>query len=286
MLCLQFLSNILIFNFSFPLFHTHSWILSHCFQLEPWRTAPSPPPSPTTFAGKILFFFFFLFCLVAFFTDALIHPPLKSSRASNSRAVLLPHLLLLRGQGQRGCGLLLHHFLKREKMKRKLLLLPPPLILLSISFNHDLPQLASSPPSLQPILLGCYSFSATNLNWVLRTLSLSNFLYIINKEIVPTIPGLVISSASCGWCAEDIKCFCEAVHPSCVCSEHSPMFLLQLSPMSDPAKEPHGLRKKLKGLLMLGKTTLYPATVSADICLVSQSNNTSAPARSLQTKKS
>lgn len=108
--------------------------------------------------------FFFLFCLVGFFTDALIHPSLKSSRASNSRAALLPHLLLLRGQGQRGCGLLLHHFLKREKIKRKLLLLPPPLILSSISFNHDLPQLASLPPSLQPILLGCYSFSAPNLN--------------------------------------------------------------------------------------------------------------------------
>lgn len=61
-------------------------------------------------------------------------------------------------------------------------------------------------------------------------------------------------------------------------SEHSPMLLLQLSPMSDPAKEPHGLRKKVKGLLMLGKTTLYPATASADICLVSQSNSTSAPA--------
>lgn len=108
--------------------------------------------------------FFFLFCLVVFFTDALIHPSLKSSRASNSRAALLPHLLLLHGQGQRGCGLLLQHFLKREKIKRKLLLLPPPLILSSISFNHDLPQLASLPPSLQPILLGCYSFSAPNLN--------------------------------------------------------------------------------------------------------------------------
>lgn len=65
----------------------------------------------------LIFLFFFLFCLVGFFTDALIHPPLKSSRASNSRAALLPHLLLLCGQGQRGCGLLLHHFLKREKMK-------------------------------------------------------------------------------------------------------------------------------------------------------------------------
>ena len=82
-----------------------------------------PLSSPTSYhlSWKDLLFLLFSFFSVllgwVFYKEALIHPPPKSSTARDSRAALLPDLLVLCGQGQRGCGLLLHHFLKEKRWR-------------------------------------------------------------------------------------------------------------------------------------------------------------------------
>lgn len=96
-LCCHLTSNIPIFNSSSHLHSLHSFSL----QLQcTVPTVPSPPPSPQHLSWKDNFFF----PVYLFYKDASIHPPPKSwGRAKDSRAAFLPHLLLLCGQGQRGC---------------------------------------------------------------------------------------------------------------------------------------------------------------------------------------
>lgn len=138
-----------------PTFYTNC-ILSHCSSSALSPLSPLLPPPPNTFPG--ISYFCSFFCSFSFFLgfwfdfffsvylickDVSIHPPPKSSsRARDSRAAFLPHLLLLCGQGQRGCCWTT--FWKKKIWK---LLLPSPLPLsLSLLFSHDCYH--SSSPSL------------------------------------------------------------------------------------------------------------------------------------------